>query len=233
MPNLEEIFCRRWWRVLLNILYLTAIYREFITFHLLKKPDTKIFSRIKWCSGGRSLEEKSILLYPLAVSTEFDSTVLQTTQLIKCQRCSRRCWRCGCNTFSLWRVSKCMGNYPIALSARSHHMLGKTGGRYAVTTEHVNKTKVRLVYSDGSRGVAWCNYWIDLVAKTLSSITLLWHRPRDETFHVDIACQRCSNYIFTLHLTLGFDILRKDSIKPRRETFKFWDLARLRDFVVC
>ena len=35
------------------------------------------------------------------------------------------------------------------------------------------------------------------------------------------------NYIFILHLTLGFNILRKDNCKPRRETFKFWDLVRL------
>ena len=30
-----------------------------------------------------------------------------------------------------------------------------------------------------------------------------------------------------LHLTLGFNILRKDNCKPRRETFKFWNLVRL------
>ena len=42
-----------------------------------------------------------------------------------------------------------------------------------------------------------------------------------------IACRRCSNYIFILHLTLGFNILRKDNCKPRRETVKFGDLVRL------
>ena len=42
-----------------------------------------------------------------------------------------------------------------------------------------------------------------------------------------IACRRCSNYIFILHLTLGFSILRKDNCKPRRKTFKFWNLVRL------
>ena len=42
-----------------------------------------------------------------------------------------------------------------------------------------------------------------------------------------ITCRRCSNYIFILHLTLGFNILRKDDWKPRRETFKFWDLVHL------
>ena len=42
-----------------------------------------------------------------------------------------------------------------------------------------------------------------------------------------IACRRCSNYIFILHLTLGLNILHKDNCKPRRETFKLWDLVRL------
>ena len=42
-----------------------------------------------------------------------------------------------------------------------------------------------------------------------------------------IACRRYSNYIFILHLTLGFNILRKDNCKPRRETFNFWDLVHL------
>ena len=40
-----------------------------------------------------------------------------------------------------------------------------------------------------------------------------------------IACRRCSNYIFILHLTHGSNRLRKDNWKPRRETFKFWDLV--------
>ena len=46
--------------------------------------------------------------------------------------------------------------------------------------------------------------------------------------HTNIStCRRCSNYIFILHSTLGFNILRKDNCKPRRETFKFWNLVRL------
>ena len=42
-----------------------------------------------------------------------------------------------------------------------------------------------------------------------------------------IACRRCSNYIFILNLTSGFNGLSKDNYKTRRETFKFWDLVRL------
>ena len=52
-----------------------------------------------------------------------------------------------------------------------------------------------------------------------------------------IACRRCSNYIFILHLTPGLNILRKDNCPPRREIFKFWDFVRLiletlREFII-
>ena len=42
-----------------------------------------------------------------------------------------------------------------------------------------------------------------------------------------IACRRCSNYIFILNLTPGFNRLGKDNYKIRREAYKFWDLVRL------
>ena len=42
-----------------------------------------------------------------------------------------------------------------------------------------------------------------------------------------IACRRCSNYIFILHLIHGFNRLGKDNCKTGRETLKFWDLVRL------
>ena len=41
------------------------------------------------------------------------------------------------------------------------------------------------------------------------------------------ACRRCSNYIFILDLTPGFNGLGKDKYNMRRETSKFWDLVRL------
>ena len=41
-----------------------------------------------------------------------------------------------------------------------------------------------------------------------------------------IACRRCSNYIFILNLTPGFNGLSEDSCKKMQETFKFWDLVR-------
>ena len=42
-----------------------------------------------------------------------------------------------------------------------------------------------------------------------------------------IACRCCSNYIFVLHLTPGFNILRKDNGTPKWETFEFCDLVHL------
>ena len=42
-----------------------------------------------------------------------------------------------------------------------------------------------------------------------------------------IACRRCSNYIFILDLTHGFNIMNKGKCKTRRDTFKFWDLVHL------
>ena len=42
-----------------------------------------------------------------------------------------------------------------------------------------------------------------------------------------IACRRCSNYIFILNWTHGFNGLGKDNCKSRRESFKCWNLLRL------
>ena len=42
-----------------------------------------------------------------------------------------------------------------------------------------------------------------------------------------IACRRCFNYIFILHLTLGFIVLREGNCKQIWETFEYWDLVRL------
>ena len=43
---------------------------------------------------------------------------------------------------------------------------------------------------------------------------------------MSIACRRCSNYIFILDLTPGFNGMGKNSCKTRRETSRFWDLVR-------
>ena len=44
--------------------------------------------------------------------------------------------------------------------------------------------------------------------------------------HSDVVCRRCSNYIFILDLTPGFDGLGKDNCKTRREQIKFCGLVR-------
>ena len=55
---------------------------------------------------------------------------------------------------------------------------------------------------------------------------------------VDLGCSwsiawwRCSDYIFILDLTPGFNGLGKDNCKTRRQSSKFWDLVHfyIRDF---
>ena len=42
-----------------------------------------------------------------------------------------------------------------------------------------------------------------------------------------ITCRCCSDYIFILDLTHGFNRWGKDKCKTRLKTFKFWDLVRL------
>ena len=42
-----------------------------------------------------------------------------------------------------------------------------------------------------------------------------------------IACWHCSNYIFILNLTPGFNGLAKGNCKTRRQSFKFLDLVHL------
>ena len=42
-----------------------------------------------------------------------------------------------------------------------------------------------------------------------------------------IACRRCSNYIFVLHLTFGLKGFGKERRKAVRESFKYSDLVRL------
>ena len=42
-----------------------------------------------------------------------------------------------------------------------------------------------------------------------------------------VGCRRCSNYIFILNLTPGFNGLSDDNCKRIQETFKFWDLMQL------
>ena len=43
----------------------------------------------------------------------------------------------------------------------------------------------------------------------------------------NIACRRCSNWIFILNLPSGFNGLGKDNCKTRLEPFWFWNLVQL------
>ena len=59
-----------------------------------------------------------------------------------------------------------------------------------------------------------------------------WHLSMHHTWWSlrcswSIACQRCSNHIFILDLTPGFNGLGKGNGKTRRQTFKFCDSVRL------
>ena len=42
-----------------------------------------------------------------------------------------------------------------------------------------------------------------------------------------MAFRCCSNYIFILDITPGFNRLHKDNCMTKRKTFEFWDLVRL------
>ena len=48
-----------------------------------------------------------------------------------------------------------------------------------------------------------------------------------QTSNIRCTCRRCSNYIFVLNLTPGFNGLAKSNCKTRRQSLKFWDLVRL------
>ena len=43
-----------------------------------------------------------------------------------------------------------------------------------------------------------------------------------------ITCRRCSTYIFIYDLTPGLNGLGKDNCRARQESFRFWDLVRLK-----
>ena len=57
--------------------------------------------------------------------------------------------------------------------------------------------------------------------------TLVGNIIVDHSDSCSIACQRCSNYIFILDLTPGFNRLYRDNCKTWRKTLKFWDLVPL------
>ena len=59
------------------------------------------------------------------------------------------------------------------------------------------------------------------------SRSLVGNKSVDHSDVVGAMCRRCSNYIFILQLSVGFNGLRRCNCKTRRETFKFWDSVRI------
>ena len=93
-----------------------------------------------------------------------------------------------------------------------------------------------LLLSKQIRGFS-CQIWNDHIRsgintfwmeKVPSSLKYKTHFSRQlNCWLLRCSCRRCSNYIFLLHLTIDFNILRKDNFKLRWEIFHFWDLVRL------
>ena len=79
--------------------------------------------------------------------------------------------------------------------------------------------------------------WIPLKYGSTTTAPIIAHCQKTPmssiVFHIaipktsNITCQCCSNYIFILNLTYGFNGMAKDSCKTQQEAFKFWDLEHL------
>ena len=73
----------------------------------------------------------------------------------------------------------------------------------------------------------------DIEQSRINAVVEIWNSYRRELScwslrcSWTIACRRCSNYIFILNLTPGFNGLGKVNYKMRREAFKFRYLVRL------
>ena len=89
-------------------------------------------------------------------------------------------------------------------------------GTQGILLRNSEHTRNRGNISHECTGSKWYNYNNPKHKQSCAYLMIPYNR-----------CRRCSNYIFILHLTRGFNILRKDNCKPRRETFKFWKCVRL------
>ena len=78
-----------------------------------------------------------------------------------------------------------------------------------------------------------CNRWQNMIVQPSQThnlqIVFTWFLffRLCSRFLKHIACRRCSNYIFILNLTRGFNGLGKDNYKTGRETVMFRDWVRL------
>ena len=95
---------------------------------------------------------------------------------------------------------------PLAISWTHFH--SRSFNEMIVSNHNPKSLPERLMYRQVSNIIRQLNCW---------SLRCSW----------SIACRRCSNYIFIINLTPGFNGLGKDNYKMRWEAFKFWDLVRL------
>ena len=84
-------------------------------------------------------------------------------------------------------------------------------------------------WNDRSLVHAWNQIWLVVTAHYSRKMDLSIYTHDSETLVKKniVACRRCSNYIFILDLTPGFNGWGKDDCKTRRKSFKFGDLVRL------
>ena len=88
--------------------------------------------------------------------------------------------------------------------------------------------------------IGWAAMWVGCpgvrgsTGQNLSKLSNLWYKLHLRQNYCwslrcswSIASWHCSNYIFILDLTPGFNGLGKDNCKTRRETFKIWYLVWL------
>ena len=76
-----------------------------------------------------------------------------------------------------------------------------------------------------------CNSMASYMCKLLSNLWYKVHLIRQKncssfTCNWSMACRCCSNYIFILILTPGFNGLGKDKCKIRWDSLKYWDLVQ-------
>ena len=116
-----------------------------------------------------------------------------------------------------------------------------SSGTKTITWTNVDKNLKQITASLHHNGLrqlfVWSHKYLQMFTG-LASETRRWttcmtdhgcgpKRHYRQVSNIRCAYRRCSNYIFILDLTPGFNRLCEDNCKMRRETFKFWDLVHL------
>ena len=92
--------------------------------------------------------------------------------------------------------------------------------------------RIMLYFSHAKHTLISITCWSLVSGDILSTIWYKWHPTRQLNCWSlrrswSTTCRHCSNYIFILDLTPGFNGLGKDNCMTRQETFKLWDLVFL------